>query len=121
MQEYTDLTRLGGGASHPLTLLAQWAGATTADAGGIDHTQAAIGFSAPLMDDQGLVSGTTKRAIWLGEKVCAREPASFPTRAYLSRSIPGGRRRMWLDGGQGWSKLGGAYRLRLELMAQFQT
>ena len=49
MQEHTHLTRLGGGAAIPLTLLAQGTGTATADTGGIDHAQAAIGFPALLV------------------------------------------------------------------------
>ncbi len=52
MQEHTHLARLGGSAALPLTLFPQGTGATTADAGRIDHTQAPVGFSAPLMRDQ---------------------------------------------------------------------
>src|SRR5258708_61165 len=58
MQEHTHLARLGGGVAIPLTLLAQGTGTTTADAGRIDHAQAPIGFSTPLMDNQRLASGT---------------------------------------------------------------
>lgn len=52
MQEHTHLTRLGGGAAIPLTLLAQGTGTATADTGGIDHAQAAIGFPALLVCHQ---------------------------------------------------------------------
>ena len=40
-----------GSAALPLTLFAQGTGTATADAGRIDHAQAPIGFSAPLMDN----------------------------------------------------------------------
>ena len=43
MQEDAHLARLLGGGAIPLTLLAQRAGATTANAGRLDHAQAAIG------------------------------------------------------------------------------
>ncbi len=49
MQQHTHLARLRGSATIPLTLLAQGTGTTIADAGGIDHTQASIGFLAPLV------------------------------------------------------------------------
>jgi len=46
MQQHAHLARFRGDAAHPLTLFTQRAGATTADAGCIDHTQASIDFSA---------------------------------------------------------------------------
>jgi len=61
MQQYAHLTWLLGDAALPLTLLAQRTRATTADAGRIDHTQTAIGFSAPLVDAQGLPSRNLDR------------------------------------------------------------
>ena len=52
MEEHADLTRLCCGAAIPLALLAQRTRAATTDAGRIDHAQAAIGFSTPLMRHQ---------------------------------------------------------------------
>src|SRR5258708_39766518 len=49
MQQHTHLTRLFGGAAIPLTLFAQRARATTANAGRIHDAQTAIRLSAPLM------------------------------------------------------------------------
>ena len=49
MQHDTHPTRLGGGCAMPLTLFAQETGAATAHARCIDHTQAPVGFSAPLL------------------------------------------------------------------------
>ena len=54
MQQDTNLARLRCSAAIPLTLLTQRTGAATANAGGIHHTQAAIGFSAPLLGRQRL-------------------------------------------------------------------
>src|SRR5437667_305763 len=64
MQQHAHLAWLRGGSALPLTLLAQRTGAATADAGCIDHTQAPIGFSAPLVDAQGLPGRAAERAIW---------------------------------------------------------
>ena len=50
MQQHAHLARLSSSAARPLTLVSQGTGTTTADAGRIDHTQASIGFLAPLMD-----------------------------------------------------------------------
>ena len=50
----------------PLTLFAQETGAATADARRIDHTQAPVGFSAPLLRNKRLPGRTAQRAIWLG-------------------------------------------------------
>jgi hypothetical protein len=57
---HTHLTRLIGGAALPLTLFPQGAGATTADAGRIDHAQTSIDLSSPLVDAQGLPSRATQ-------------------------------------------------------------
>jgi hypothetical protein len=87
MQQYTHLTRLLGGAALPLTVVAQWAGAATVVTSRIDHAQAPSGFSAPLVDTQGLSGWTTQRAIWLRDKVAPREAASFPGQGFCDRSI----------------------------------
>ena len=63
MQQQTHLTRFLGITALPLTLFAQRAGATTADAGRIDHAQAPIGFSAPLVHMQGLPGWAAERPI----------------------------------------------------------
>src|ERR1700675_3098966 len=65
MQEHTHLARLCGGAALPLTLFAQGTGATTADAGRIHDAQDPVGFLAPLLRDQRLVSRTAEGAIRL--------------------------------------------------------
>lgn len=88
MQEHTHLARLGGGAALPLTLFPQGTGATTADAGRIDHTQAPVGFPAPLMRAQGLASRTAQRAIRLQGKVSSREATLFPGQSHSWRPIP---------------------------------
>ena len=44
MQQETHLARLVRCTAIPLTLLAQWTGTTTANAGAIHHSQAAIRF-----------------------------------------------------------------------------
>ncbi len=71
MQQHADLTRLCCGRAIPLTLLAPRTGTATANAGGIHHTQAAIGFSALLMRDQRLVSRAAQCPIGLKDKVLA--------------------------------------------------
>jgi hypothetical protein len=55
-EPHAHLTRLFGGAALPLTLLPQRAGAATAHAGRIDHAQAPIGLSAPLVRNKRLRS-----------------------------------------------------------------
>jgi hypothetical protein len=49
MQQHADLAWLCGSPPIPLALLTERTRAATAKAGGIDHAQAAIGFSTPLM------------------------------------------------------------------------
>src|SRR5258708_1731962 len=88
MEQQAYLTRLGGGAALPLTLVAQRAGAATADAGRIHHAQAPISLSAPLVGAQGLPSRTAQRAIWLESKVSTREAALFPGQGRGGFPIP---------------------------------
>ena len=95
MEQQTDLTRLGSGAALPLTLVAQRAGAATADAGSIHDTQASIGFSALLKRDQLLVSRATQRPIGLESKVLARKAASIQGQAHVRGSIARGGSRVW--------------------------
>jgi hypothetical protein len=57
--------RLARFAPLPLALLAQRAGAATANAGGIHHAQASISFSAVFVRNQLLVSRAPKRPIEL--------------------------------------------------------
>lgn len=71
MQQHADLAWLFGGAAVPLTLLAQGAGATLANAGSIHDTQAPIGFSALLMWDEFLLSRAPQCPIRLKSKVLA--------------------------------------------------
>jgi hypothetical protein len=75
MQQHAHLTRLCGGAPMPLTLLAQRARATTANAGRIHDAQTAIGFSAPFMHHEGLLGRTAQGPIWLEGEVSPREAA----------------------------------------------
>src|SRR5260221_1161849 len=63
MQEHTHLTRLGGSAAIPLTLLAQGAETATADTVCIVHTQTPVGLPAPLGCRKRLARLTAERAI----------------------------------------------------------
>ena len=132
MEQQAYLTRLGSGAALPLTLVAQRAGAATADAGSIHDAQASIGFSALLMRDQRMSSLATQRPIGLESKVLSREATSFPGQAHVRGSIARGRSRVRWKRGSGWgrwdgrSKLGRAHGIRMQLMPQrtarrFQT
>ncbi len=87
MEQQADLTWLLSGAALPLTLLPQRAGAAVANAGCIHDAKAPLGFSALLMDTQGLPRRTTQRAIWLRGKVATREAAHFPGQGLYGRSI----------------------------------
>ncbi len=121
MEQQADLTWLRSRAALPLTLLPQWAGAAAANAGCIHHAQTPIGFSALLVDTQGLPGRTTQRAIWLRGKVATREAASFPGQGLYGRSIALCRGRGRGSLLQRRSKFGRAHRDRLKLMAQLQT
>ena len=121
MEQQADLAWLLSGAALPLTLLPQRAGAAAANAGCIHQAQAPIGFSALLVDTQGLPGRTPQRAIWLRGKVATREAARFPGQGLDGRSIAlyRGRGRGWLL--QRRSKFGRAHRDRLKLIAQLQA
>ncbi len=88
MQQYAHLTWLLGDAALLLTLLPHRTRATTADAGRIDHAQTAIGFSAPLVDAQGLPCWAAECAIRLRNKVATREAIGFPGQGLRGWSIP---------------------------------
>src|SRR6266496_1371838 len=124
MQEHTHLTRLRGCIAQPLTLLAQGAGTATTDTGSVDHTQAPIGFPTPLVSGQLLPGGTAQRAIWLKGKVATREATRLPGRGDLGGSIALHRRNQVgsrsLPSEVSRSKLGGAYGIREQVMAQLQ-
>ncbi len=122
MQQHTHLTRLGGGPALPLTLLAQRAGAATADAGRIHHAQAPIGFCAPLVCAEGLPGRTAQCPIGLESKVATREVVLFPGQGDRGLAIArGGGLLLWRSGHDGGSKLGSPYRGRLQVMPQFQA
>ena len=78
MQQHTHPTRLGGGSAMPLTLSPAGTGATTANASRIDHAQATVGFSAPLVRNKRLPGRTAQRSIRLEGIVSPREAALFP-------------------------------------------
>src|SRR5690242_1959336 len=78
MQQDARLPRFRRGSAIPLTLLTQWTGATTVDAGCIDDAQAPIGFSTLLLVMQGLPCRTAYGAIGLESKVLSREVSSLP-------------------------------------------
>src|SRR5260370_12761011 len=80
MEQDAHLARLARFAPLPLALLAQRAGAATANAGGIHHAQASISFSAVFVRNQLLVSRAPKRPIELASKVLAGKAACFPRR-----------------------------------------
>ena len=52
MQKQAHLARLRGGMSLPLTLLAQRAGTTAANAGSIDQAETPVGLRAPFLHHQ---------------------------------------------------------------------
>jgi len=78
MEQHAHLPRFLRGAPLPLAVVAQRAGATTADAGCIHHTQASIGFSALLVRHKRLMSRTAQGPIRLEGEVLPGEAASFP-------------------------------------------
>jgi hypothetical protein len=124
MQQHAHLARFSSDAAIPLTLLAQGARATVANASCIHDAQTAIGFSTPLMGAKLLVCRTVQCAIGLEGKVLPREAARFPGErdfcrpVSLNRSLRGGLLVCrWVR----WSKLGGAHGIRMKLMSQLQS
>jgi hypothetical protein len=124
MEQEADLARLRGSAAIPLTLLTQRTRAAVANAGRIQHAQATIGFSTPLLGMKRLSCGTTQRSVGLERKVLTRKAPRFPGAGCGRRAIPrcgsagGGSLLARLrDGG---SKLGRAHRSRLDLSPHLQ-
>ncbi|WP_220202030.1 hypothetical protein [Reticulibacter mediterranei] len=68
MQEHTHLARLRGLGAIPLTLVAEWTRAATANTGPIHHTQAPISFSMLLMGKKRLPNWTILRVAQRGCK-----------------------------------------------------
>src|SRR6266568_6587404 len=125
MQQDAHLARLRGGAAIPLTLLAQRAGTTTADACSIDDAQAPISFSAPLVCHKCLPGRAAERSIRLERKVLPREATSLPGESHSRQSISlcGSLRVDLLCARRrdGRSKFRRAHGVRIKLMAQFET
>ncbi len=121
MEQHAHLPRFLRGAPLPLAVVAQRAGATTADAGCIHHTQASIGFSALLVRHKRLMSRTAQGPIRLEGEVLPGEAASFPGCSNCGLAIARGGRLLRLSLGHSSRKLGGAHLCRLKLMPQFQA
>src|SRR5215472_4993723 len=123
MQHHTDPTRLRSGFSVPLTLRAHRAAATLTDPGAGEHTQTAIRFAALFRGTQRLACWTEQHAIGLEGEVLPREASCLPRQCDGGRAIP--LYRCLLRFGLWWAchggcELGGAQRLRLELVPQFE-
>ena len=117
MEQDAHLAWLARFAPLPLALLTQRTGTATADAGSIDDTQAAIGFSALLMRDQQLGSLATQRPIGLESKVLSREATSFPGQPHLRGSIAYRGSGVWWGRWDGRSKLSRAHGIRMQLVS----
>ena len=120
MQQHADLARLCRRSPIPLTLLAQSTGTTTADAGGIHHAQAAIGFRAPFVNRKGLIGRTAQRAIGLESEVLPGEAANFEGGSHGGLAIAMGKGLLLGGAGHRRSKLGDPDRIRMELMPQLE-
>src|SRR6266516_586027 len=83
VEQHTDLARLFGGTTLPLTLLTQSAGAAPADTGRIPHPQTSISFWSSLVDRERLSCRATQCPIWLEDKLSTREATSFPGQSHL--------------------------------------
>lgn len=124
MQEKTDPTRLCRGLSMPLTLRTLWAVAAIADPSAGEDAQTAIRFPALLGGTQRLAFWTVQHAVGLEGEIVPREAPSLPRQSNGRRAVALHR---WLLGSGLWrfchgrGKLGGAQRLWLELMAQFES
>ena len=121
MQEDAHLARLCCRPTIPLALLAQGTGTTTPDTCCINQTQAAISFFAPFVNHQRLLSRTAKRAIGLEDEILPREATSFEGGRDRRLAIATGEGLLLGDLGHCRSELGGAYGIRMKLMAQFES
>ena len=121
MQQHAHLTRFGRRPAIPLALLAQGTGTTTSDTGRIDHTQTPISFLAPFVCRKFLIGRTAQRAIVLEGEVLPRETANFEGGGNRGLAIATGVELLLFGLGQRRSKLGGAYRIRMQLVPQLQT
>ena len=93
MEHQTHPAGFLGGATVPLTGLAQRTLATLADPGRIDDTQAPIPFCAPLLRKERLPGRTAQRPIGLEGEILTSKAALFPGQGYFCRSISRPRRR----------------------------
>jgi len=78
MEEQTDATGFGRGMSMPLALQTLEAVTTVADAGTVEHAQAAIRFPALLGGPQCLACRAAQYPIGLVREVLPREASRFP-------------------------------------------
>jgi hypothetical protein len=123
MEQHTHLARFVRCAAVPLALLTQGTRTAGANAGGIDHPQAAIMLSTVFMRNQHIACRTAQGPIRLEGKVGSWKAASFPGwrggRWCIPRSGSGGSRGDWRHGllgvllREGRRKLGGAHRFRM--------
>jgi hypothetical protein len=93
MQQDAHLARLVRVVALPLTLLAERAGTTTANAGRIHHAQTAIGFSALLLSSQRASRWTPERPIGLERKVGSSEATHFEGGSGSRGAVPRSRGR----------------------------
>ncbi len=128
MQEDAHLARLLRGVALPLALLPLRTRTTVANAGRIDHTQAPISLSTPLLRSERPACWTPQRPIGLERKVLPREATHFPGRRRGRWTISRRRRgRSWTRGSlltlrwEGRSKFGDAHRVRMKLLPQFEA
>ncbi len=124
MEQQTDSPWFERGLPMPLTLGAHGAIATVADSGTVEHAQTAIGFPAVLRRAQRFALWAEQRPVGVEREVLSREAAFLPRQGNSRRAVALHR---WLRGSGLWrfchggGKLGGAQRLWLELMAQFES
>ncbi|GEM_PF-3574423 len=78
VQQHANLAWLCSRAAIPLTMLAQGAGTTTANAGSIDHAQASISLPTLLMREQVVSSRAQERPIGLEREIGSGEAPRFP-------------------------------------------
>jgi hypothetical protein len=116
MEQHAHPTWLLRVPAMPLTLLSQETASTLADASRIHETQAAISLTALFGRRESLPSRAMQRPISLKDKVLPREAIAFEGQGHLGWRIARGGSRVLFRHWEGRSKLGGAQRLRRELM-----
>ena len=116
MKQHADPAWMLVLSSMPLTLRTLLTRLTVGDPSFIDH----LPFLSALLEEERIPCGATHGSIWLEGKVLARIPSGFPRASDDGRFVALDWRLSSLRLVKSRRELGAAYRLRLQVMAEFQ-